>query len=1242
MTCLNSRLLVCLPLACGLAFGQNGALRIVEPVARKGHTVVTGDPAIVLHGTLAWTGGDRRVLWNNQRGFSDLAVVTVSADGHTLEWRTATPIPLRPGVNQVRVQALGERGAEDFLNVYYKAPVTAPPRLGTALLHGRQIAYEVKNGRAVYQSDIILGEEREVAEGRFAGRLAAGGVRVRPQAATIEPSLQYASGLWPVVNGVVRVPYTMTTVNAANINAAIAESNSQLAGVLQWVPAAGSDVNLVNFDFNASDMSGSCEAIVGMQGGTQPIGGAGNCTVGTILHEMGHAIGLYHEQSRTDRNSYVTYREGQVDKPQHGNFDILPTLANSGLYNYASIMEYSPFLFSRYGTVPVLETSPVGIPLGTTQPQYTSGDLDGIMRLYGFAPASVTVDTNPSGMNVVVDGTTYPTPVTFNSWTIGSQHTLKVPLDANNQTLQLHAGEYYVFGNWNANPQGGALYMPTSAQSITILNVAGNGTLLTPTSAPAITNYLASFIPIHFFNPAIQANNGSTGSSVGSVSVSPTPSTLIINGVSTNYFLDRTNIVSLAATPKSGYSFYEWANVPLQMLYASPQNLYLTTDLATYQGSPVTAFFVNDAVTTITSETEDGVGLSPGLAIGVTETSHGNAKTEGFAPVNFDQSQDGAGFAPGQTLQLCASGWNGSTCPATAVAQAPVTTNETYLFSTWNGGGTGASNALGITIPSNNTVYNAYYTQSFRVIILPSISNQFCPGVQVNTSPLPAVNNGTDGGLDAFYQYSPSTIYNITATGGSGVNFVEWTGDLGSSASPYPTSLTSQLIATANFNVAATTAPLTVTSVIDTVTTLLPAVTESARMVTVTGTGFTTNGNTYAYVGTGGGNFDSRSLTVQSSTQLKIQLNAGDLAAAGYVQLLIVNTGASGCNPQTLFAFPVENPGAAPALSISKTHNGVFGPGEQNAQYTITVTNSGTGTISEPVTVNDTLPAGETLVSMSAGGAWICASSACTNSGTLAAGHSYPAITVTVNVAAGATSPQVNTATATGGGAQEVTATDSTTIQATVSVPDVVGDLQANGETAMVNAGLTVGQVTTATSNTVPSGEVISTNPSSGVAVAPGTPVDFVVSVGATVVLQSIKVTPTDPSIAAGGSQQFTAMGTYSDNSTRDLTTQATWGSTKTAIATITSGGLASAVGIGSSTISAMLNSVSGSTTLTVTASPCDLNQDTLFTVADAQAEINQALGMGQAANDLNSDHVVNAVDVQIVINAALGLGCTL
>ncbi len=82
--------------------------------------------------------------------------------------------------------------------------------------------------------------------------------------------------------------------------------------------------------------------------------------------------------------------------------------------------------------------------------------------------------------------------------------------------------------------------------------------------------------------------------------------------------------------------------------------------------------------------------------------------------------------------------------------------------------------------------------------------------------------------------------------------------------------------------------------------------------------------------------------------------------------------------------------------------------------------------------------------------------------------------------------------------------------------------------------------------------------------------------------LQSIAVTPADPSVPKGETEPFTATGTFSDKSTENLTSQVTWTSGTTSVATITAAGVASAVGTGTSTISAALDGITGSTVLTV------------------------------------------------------------
>ena len=88
---------------------------------------------------------------------------------------------------------------------------------------------------------------------------------------------------------------------------------------------------------------------------------------------------------------------------------------------------------------------------------------------------------------------------------------------------------------------------------------------------------------------------------------------------------------------------------------------------------------------------------------------------------------------------------------------------------------------------------------------------------------------------------------------------------------------------------------------------------------------------------------------------------------------------------------------------------------------------------------------------------------------------------------------------------------------------------------------------------------------------------------GTGIVLSSIAVSAGSSSLTYGSTEQFTATGTYSDNSPADLTSQVTWGSSATGIATISSGGRATPVAAGQTNVTATLSGVtSNSFQLTV------------------------------------------------------------
>lgn len=95
-----------------------------------------------------------------------------------------------------------------------------------------------------------------------------------------------------------------------------------------------------------------------------------------------------------------------------------------------------------------------------------------------------------------------------------------------------------------------------------------------------------------------------------------------------------------------------------------------------------------------------------------------------------------------------------------------------------------------------------------------------------------------------------------------------------------------------------------------------------------------------------------------------------------------------------------------------------------------------------------------------------------------------------------------------------------------------------------------------------------------------------VTSTVTTAALVSIAVTPVNKTAQRQATLQYTATGSFSDNTTQDITKSVIWSSSNNSIASISNAadkGLATAVAAGTATISAKLGEISGSTSLTVT-----------------------------------------------------------
>ena len=336
----------------------------------------------------------------------------------TLTWAQA-PLQLSPP--PASISGIETRAA---------VPDNRPPhRRLTTSFRGRELSYVVVEGMAVHGGDMVLGSIEDLyltptPESRKNRELE--GPTRRDLSARAQ-KYHWPEGTIPYV-----IDDDVSVEQKQNINGAIGEWNEKTVISLA---ARTAEPNYLRF-MNVT--SGNCRSRVGMVGGAQSISlPPRGCSVDDVVHEIGHAVGLWHEHQRVDRDDYVTLLFENLDKRVWANY--IAEDPASGPYDYASTMHYDRRSASSNGRV-VLETVPPGMTIPSAG--LSAGDVDGVARLYGEPPETTLIATNPPGLEIVVDGVRVTTPVSFD-WADGTTHILEVPVS------QEKEGSRYLFGRWN-------------------------------------------------------------------------------------------------------------------------------------------------------------------------------------------------------------------------------------------------------------------------------------------------------------------------------------------------------------------------------------------------------------------------------------------------------------------------------------------------------------------------------------------------------------------------------------------------------------------------------------------------------------------------------------------------------------------------------------------------------------------------------------------------------------------------
>ena len=261
---------------------------------------------------------------------------------------------------------------------FRSGPISGTALISAATFHNKPARYADVDGWAIFEGDIVLGRVDDLKRIEAAGR-----GPVLESIGITGPQFR-----WPNAT----VPYDIDPAMPDQQRVTDAIAYWEAHTPLRFVRRAAGTTDFVMFQ-----SGGGCSSQVGRRGGQQPVTLGQGCTTGNAIHEIGHTIGLWHEQSREDRDTFVRIVWANIDPSMQHNFTQHITDGDDlGAYDYGSIMHYPRDAFSSNGqdTIVPKQTLPPGVVMGQ-RTALSAGDLAGVATMYPGQPTLKEATKDP-------------------------------------------------------------------------------------------------------------------------------------------------------------------------------------------------------------------------------------------------------------------------------------------------------------------------------------------------------------------------------------------------------------------------------------------------------------------------------------------------------------------------------------------------------------------------------------------------------------------------------------------------------------------------------------------------------------------------------------------------------------------------------------------------------------------------------------------------------------------------------